>query len=172
MLAEQEFKNAMSLLSSAVTVVTTAGESGRYGFTASAVCSLSASPPTLLVCMNKGSYLHSFFVANRVLSVNLLAAEHQALSEVFASKLGSDERFARAQWTQLVTGAPILKDALASFDCQIEQIQQVATHDIFICRILALQTNARAEGQPRSGLAYFARGYHALGQASAALDLV
>ena len=63
-----DFRNAMSLLTSAVSVVTTAGMSGRYGFTASAVCSVTDTPPTLLVCMNLASSSHVHFVDNKILT--------------------------------------------------------------------------------------------------------
>jgi flavin reductase len=59
MIAATDFKNAMSLLTGAVNVVTTTGVSGRHGFTASAVCSVTDAPPTLLVCINNSAYSHA-----------------------------------------------------------------------------------------------------------------
>jgi len=120
-----DFRNAMSLLTSAVSVVTTAGVSGRYGFTASAVCSVTDTPPTLLVCMNKASSSHVHFVDNKVLTVNVLGAQHQHISKVFSSKLNPEERFKHGIWTELETGAPVLDDALVGFDCEIDQIQEL-----------------------------------------------
>ncbi|HTF97485.1 MAG TPA: flavin reductase [Cellvibrio sp.] len=155
------FRNAMSLLTGAVNVVTTAGASGRYGFTASAVCSVTDSPPTLLVCMNKASNSHAHFIENKILAVNVLGAHHQPISVVFSSRMNSEERFKHGAWTELETGAPVLEDSLVSFDCQIEQIQQVGTHDIFICRIIAIQKT-----QQDQGLVYFNRAYHHVGQAA------
>ncbi len=154
-----DFRNAMSLLTSAVSVVTTIGSTGRYGFTASAVCSVTDSPPTLLVCMNIASSSHTHFVENKILTVNVLAAHHQHMSKVFSSKMSPEERFKYGSWTELETGAPVLKDALVSFDCQIDQIQEVGTHTIFICRIVAIQ-----QGQHDQGLVYFNRAYHQVGQ--------
>lgn len=154
-----DFRNAMSLLTSAVSVVTTIGSTGRYGFTASAVCSVTDSPPTLLVCMNIASSSHTHFVENKILTVNVLAAHHQHMSKVFSSKMSPEERFKYGSWTELETGAPVLKDALVSFDCQIEQIQEVGTHTIFICRIVAIQ-----QSQHDQGLVYFNRAYHQVGQ--------
>ncbi|AXI03973.1 flavin reductase [Aquirhabdus parva] len=158
-----DFKNAMSLLTGAVNVITTAGISGRYGFTASAVCSVTDTPPTLLVCMNKASRSHIHFIENKILTVNVLGAHHQHISNVFSSKLSSEERFEYGVWTALKTGAPVLEDSLVSFDCQIEQIQEVGTHAIFICRIVAIQQN-----QHDQGLVYFNRAYHPVGQAKIA----
>lgn len=154
-----DFKNAMSSLTSAVNVVTTMGASGRHGFTASAVCSVTDTPPTLLVCMNKASRSHTYFVENKILTVNVLGAQHEQLSNAFASKLSSDERFALGNWTELETGAPVLTDALVSFDCEIEQIQEVGTHTIFICPIVAIQKNEEDQA-----LVYFNRAYHQVGE--------
>lgn len=158
-----DFKNAMSSLTSAVNVVTTMGASGRHGFTASAVCSVTDTPPTLLVCMNKASRSHANFVENKILTVNVLGAQHEQLSSAFASKMSSEERFAYGDWTELETGAPVLEDALVSFDCEIEQIQEVGTHTIFICPIVAIQKN-----QEDQALVYFNRAYHQVGHVETA----
>ncbi|WP_207951347.1 flavin reductase [Mannheimia granulomatis] len=114
-----QFKDAMATLATAVHVVTTDGESGRHCFTASAVCSVTDSPPTLLVCMNSNARAYEHFVRNRVLMVNTLTAEQSHLSNLFASPLSQDERFAKATWTTLNTGSPMLKGALINFDCEI-----------------------------------------------------
>ena len=50
-----QFREAMSRLGAAVHVVTSAGPAGRTGFTATAVCSVSDQPATLLVCLNRQS---------------------------------------------------------------------------------------------------------------------
>lgn len=154
-----EFRNAMSLLTGAVSVVTTKGFSGRYGFTASAVCSVTDAPPTLLVCLNKTSNSHTHFIENRVLTVNVLAAHHEHISRAFSSKMLPEERFQYGDWQELKTGSPVLVDSLVSFDCHIDNIHAVGTHDILICRIVAIQ-----QGEQDQGLAYFKRTYHPIGQ--------
>lgn len=154
-----DFRNAMSLLTGAVNVVTTAGESGRHGFTASAVCSVTDTPPTLLVCMNRSSSSHDHFIHNKILTVNVLGSHHQEISTVFSSKMSPVERFEHGNWITLATGAPVLEDALVSFDCEIDQIQEIGTHTIFICRIVAIQ-----QSQHNQGLVYFNRAYHHVGK--------
>lgn len=158
-----DFRNAMSLLTTAVNVVTTEGTAGMHGFTASAVCSVTDTPPTLLVCMNQTSRSHAHFVENKVLSVNVLGAQHEQISNTFASRLCSEERFKQGAWTQLITGAPILEEALVSFDCEIEQVQTVGTHSVFICRVVAIKHSEQEGGQEES-LVYFNRAYHQVGQ--------
>ena len=153
------FRDAMSLLTTAVNIVTTKGRTGAHGFTASAVCSVTDTPPTLLVCMNQTSRSHAHFIENKTLSVNVLGAQHEPISNAFASKLSSQERFEYGSWGTLITGAPILADALVSFDCEIEDIQQVGSHSIFMCRVVAISQSEQAES-----LVYFNRAYSRVGQ--------
>lgn len=163
MIEATDFRDAMSLLTTAVNVVTTEGASGVHGFTASAVCSVTDTPPTLLVCMNQTSRSHAYFVENKTLCVNVLGAHHEPVSNAFASKLHSEERFKQGAWSQLVTGSPILEDALVSFDCEIEQIQKVGTHSVFMCRVVAIKKSEQSDGQEES-LVYFNRAYSRVGQ--------
>lgn len=160
MIEATDFRNAMSLLTTAVNVITTSGETGMHGFTASAVCSVTDTPPMLLVCMNQSSRSHAHFVENKVLAVNVLSTQHEQLSNAFASsKFSSEDRFKLGDWSTLETSSPILEDALVSFDCQIENIQQVGTHSIFLCRVLAVKQSDQEES-----LVYFNRAYHQVGQ--------
>ena len=163
MIEATDFRDAMALLTTAVHVITTPGDSGCHGFTASAVCSVTDTPPTLLVCMNQAARSHEHFVDNKVLSVNVLGAQHEQLSTAFASKLSSEERFAQGSWTELATGAPILADALVSFDCEIEDIQQVGSHSIFMCRVVAINQSEQ-QSEQQDSLVYFNRAYHQLAQ--------
>ncbi|UFH51023.1 flavin reductase [Pseudomonas sp. KNUC1026] len=158
------FRNAMALLGGAVSVITTDGPRGRFGFTASAVCSVTDSPPTLLVCMNRNSNSNEPFKANGVLCVNVLAGTHSELSGAFANKhLAMQERFAATAWTTLESGAPVMLEALVNFDCRIAQVHEVGSHSIFYCQIQGIRQGGAAEG-----LVYFNRAYHRLGDASKA----
>lgn len=152
-----EFRNAMSRLGAAVNIITTDGPGGRAGFTASAVCSVTDSPPTLLVCLNRSASVYPVFSQNQMLCVNTLAAGHESLSNLFGGKTPMAERFIAADWTTLVTGSPILAGAIASFDCKVTQMVSVGTHDILFCEAQALVCN-----DDTHGLIYFDRGYHHL----------
>lgn len=155
-MAGPQFREAMSRLGAAVNVITSAGQSGRVGFTATAVCSVSDQPPTLLVCMNRSSSLHSILRENGVLCVNTLADAQRDLSPVFAGLTGvwGEDRFKVAHWRELTTGAPVLNDALVSFDCTIDRAIEVGTHDVFFCSVVDVST--KNEGNP---LLYFGREY-------------
>jgi flavin reductase len=153
-----EFRNAMSRMAAAVNIVTTNGPFGRAGFAATAVCSVTDSPPTLLVCLNRTASVHPAVTANGVLCINVLADNHQDLSRLFGGKTPADERFAAAAWSELATGSPVLDDALVSFDCRIVHRADGGTHDVLMCEVDAMR--CRDGGQ---GLVYFDRSYHPAG---------
>jgi flavin reductase len=152
-----DFRDAMSKLGAAVNIVTTDGPAGRAGFAATAVCSVSDSPPTMLVCLNKSSSTHSAVTGNGVVCINVLEGAHQPLSRLFGGKTATDERFAGANWSTLVTGAPALDGALVSIDCRIRSVTDGNSHDILICEVEAIRK--QDEGQ---ALVYFDRRYHTL----------
>jgi len=112
--------------------------------------------------MNRSSSSHCHFKNNGILSVNVLGAHHQQISQAFASRIPMDERFTHGEWTTLLTGSPVLSDALVSFDCRIRQMNDVGTHTIFYCEVEAIKMNENKENC--HGLIYFNRCYHHIGQ--------
>jgi flavin reductase len=155
------YRDAMAQLGAAVNVITTDGPAGRAGFTASAVCSVTDTPPTLLVCVNRASSSYGPVLENQVLCVNTLSGGHEELSRAFGGKTPSSERFMSGTWSKLATGAPVLDDALVAFDCRVVEVVQQGTHDVFFCQVAAI----RDGGAPHGGLVYFARRYHSLAHA-------
>lgn len=153
-----DFREGMSRLGAAVSLITTDGPAGRYGMTASSVCSVTDSPPTLLVCINKNASIHDLLVENGVLGVNVLAADHQALSDQFARSAKGVDRFALGEWVEGETGVPLLADANVAFDCRVSGRQEEGTHSVFFCKVEAVRLSEKA----RHGLVYFSRDYHHL----------
>jgi flavin reductase (DIM6/NTAB) family NADH-FMN oxidoreductase RutF len=133
----EAYKRGMRQLAASVTIVTTAHEGQRRGLTATAVCSLSAAPPTLLVCINRLVSAHDLIVGSGCFCVNVLAEEHSALSRRFAGAESGEARFSSGgTWAPMTTGAPALGEAMASFDCALMHRIEVETHSVFIGRVL------------------------------------
>jgi flavin reductase len=153
--ANREYRDAMACLGAAVNIVTIDGSAGRAGFTASAVCSVTDDPPTLLVCINRSSSAYASVRANGVVCVNVLSPRHQQLSQLFGGKLPAEERFAATAWSTLETGAPVLADGAVAFDCQIVDVANIGTHDVLFCRVVALRHTDYTDS-----LIYFGRDYH------------
>ena len=157
MLNRQDYRDAMARLTGAVNIITSDGEAGLAGFTASAVCSVTDEPPMLLVCVNLSSRQDNLLNSNGVLCVNTLAAGQEEVARAFStSGAEMQDRFAAAQWSRLATGAPVLDGALAAFDCRIAERWERGTHAVLICEVLAAR---RGEGEP---LVYFDRAYRRL----------
>ncbi len=163
-IGRQEFRDAMARLGAAVNVVTTDGEGGRAGFTASAVCSVTDSPPTLLVCLNRAASSNAVFLRNMVLCVNTLAAGQEEVSNAFAGLTGleGEDRFQVGAWSRLVTGSPVLDGAVESFDCRVREVLVKGTHSVLFAEIEAVRHGPEAAG----ALMYFGRRYHGVGAAT------
>ncbi len=151
------YREAMARLGAAVNVITTASSAGRHGFTASAVCSVTDAPPTLLVCMHRGASSRGAFVVGGALCVNTLAANQREISQAFSSGSDMEQRFGSGAWTTLQTGAPVLEQAMVSFDGVITTIVEVGTHSVLFCEIAAVRL-----GDASHGLIYFNRDYHGI----------
>jgi len=152
-----QFREGMSRLGAAVNLITSDGPEGRHGMTASAVCSITDSPPTLLVCVNRENRSHDIFNGNGNLCVNVLAGRHQDLSSAFAGRDNLD-RFAAGNWITLATGAPVLSDAVVAFDCRVVERRVVGTHSVFYARVEATHLGKAAA----ESLIWFDRTYHPL----------
>lgn len=160
-----EFRDAMARVCSPVHVVTTDGPAGRGGFTATAMCSVTDDPPSLLVCMNSNSKQAGLFLENRQFCVNVLAGDHQDLAGLFAGREADmASRYAAADWVELASGNQALADAIVSFDCHLKEARLIGTHNILLGEVREIRT--RQEG---SALLYFDRRFLNVSSASAAL---
>jgi flavin reductase (NADH)/flavin reductase len=139
----------MRRLAAAVCLITSVRPGGdRLGLTATAVCSVTADPPTLLCCINRGSGSHAAIREAGVFAVNVLALEDRSLADRFASaKVDWDARFDAGLWMRMKTGSPVLESALAAFDCRVAQAVDVGTHGILFGEIQAIRVR---ESQARS----------------------
>jgi flavin reductase (NADH) len=129
------FRACMRQVPGAVSVVTTVHGGTRSGLTATAVCSVSAEPPQLLVCVNRSSSAQALIAAAGRFGVSFLSHDQRAVADAFASPL--EDRFAGAEWIELGSGIPLLAGAAAAFDCVVVQMVEAGTHTIFIGAIVA-----------------------------------
>lgn len=153
------FRAAMSQLSAAVTIVTTNGKSGPCGLTATAVCSITDSPPTIMVCINQSSRISAAFQKNSIMCINVLSAEQQEMAEHFAgiTKIEMTERFRLDGWEEGNDGLPVLKGTLANLQGRITHTQEVGSHHVHMVNIDDISINKDA-----NALIYFARKFYQL----------
>ena len=151
------FRDAMASLSAAVNIVTTEGEAGRCGITATAVCSVTDTPPSVMMCLNVNSAMNPVFQGNGKLCINVLNHEQELMARHFAGMTGMamEERFSLSCWQKGLLGQPLLKGALASLEGEISQVQTIGTHLVYL---VAIKNIVLAE--EGHGLIYFKRRFH------------
>ena len=127
------FKRGMRRLAAGVSIITTIEEATPHGLVATSVSSVCAEPePSLLVCVNRDASAHDVIDRARVFCVNLLSSSDIELAQRFSLPEFRGRRFEQCPWVPLVTGAPALSSALASFDCEITHVIPVHSHTIFV----------------------------------------
>ncbi|HTY03326.1 MAG TPA: flavin reductase family protein [Rhodocyclaceae bacterium] len=156
------FVGAMRYLAAGCSLVATAEGNERLGLTATAVCSVTADPPSLLVCVNRDGRAHAAISRSGTLSVNVLSEAQESLARRFAGMVKDvrgEDRFLEGVWTEGNLGAPLLTGALASFDCRVVETVRASTHTIFICEVMGVE----AASDPESGpLIFFNRAFATL----------
>jgi flavin reductase (DIM6/NTAB) family NADH-FMN oxidoreductase RutF len=156
----EDFRDALRLFPSGVTIVTMLNpETGSpHGLTVSAFTSVSPKPPLILIGIDHRATAYPMLEQEgAVFAVNILAHDHSEQSNRFAW-VKDEDRFAAGDWGTAVTGAPILKDALAWLDCTIFARHLSGTHTIYVGEVQASDV-PRAEDLP---LIYWNRGYRSL----------
>ena len=151
--ASDLFKRGMRHLAAADNVISTMADGKPHGMLATAVCSVCAEPPTLLVCINRETVMHGVVAQSGAMCISVLDERHAATAAKFLSLHGA-ERFSLCDWDSLETGAPAIRDALACFDTEIISTIDIGTHTIFFGRVIAMR--CRDAGDP---LIYHGRSY-------------
>ncbi len=151
------FLDAMSRAVQGVAIVSTDGPGGRFGITVSSVVSASADPPLVMASIHRRSPASAAVVRNGRFCVNLLAARHRNLADLFAGRPGpgpgSPYDFGLAAWIDGDHGSPVLKDAVASLECVVHRTLRAGTHRVILGRCLGVATS---DGPP---LLYSGRRY-------------
>ncbi len=149
MIAGEVFRQGMRQFASSVSIVTTRFCDKPYGLTATAVCSLSTDPPALIVCVNKSASAHDAICRSHGFCVNVLDEDQRDLAKAFAGAVAPENRFLCGLWLEVATGAPVLADALASFDCKVLSRSEANTHSVFVGLVVAAR-----QGEGRRSLLY------------------
>ncbi|WP_449432111.1 flavin reductase family protein [Pseudomonas putida] len=128
---EQQFKEAMGRFAGAVTAITTFANEQPAGLIATAVCSLSAEPPSVIVCINKTASAHDLILNNGYFGVSLLAPAHAHVVSRFNTRKGA-ERFDVEDWALGNGKAPVLHNAPVGMVCRIGNCFDGFSHTIFV----------------------------------------
>jgi flavin reductase (DIM6/NTAB) family NADH-FMN oxidoreductase RutF len=133
-----EFRQTLGRFATGVTVITTQYLDQLHGTTVSSFCSLSLTPPLVLVCIDLNATIHDLIVESGVFGVNILAEHAESLSRHFARRI--PDKFSDVSYSLGQIGVPLLEDALASLECRVTAHHPGGDHSIFIGEVVALHT--------------------------------
>jgi flavin reductase (DIM6/NTAB) family NADH-FMN oxidoreductase RutF len=127
----QDFRAALGMFATGVTIVTARGPSGALvGLTANSFNSVSLSPPLVLWSLAKTAASMPVFNDGWHYAINVLAADQKDLAERFSGK--RSDRWTGVAYTEGVAGAPMLAGAAASFECFNRSRYDEGDHLIFV----------------------------------------
>ena len=133
LVSRDDFIAAMRQVASCVTVVTTDGDAGRHGATVSAFSSVSADPPTVLVCLYAESRIAKAVSRNGTFCVNVLPEGDSAIADRFAGRHDSqlDDRFSGINYYGTPGTDPQI-DGSTAFRCDVQQTVRSGSHLIVL----------------------------------------
>lgn len=158
--AAASLRHAMRQVAGGVSVITVGTGTDRTGLTVTSATALSLDPPTIIVCVNRTASAWPVLRRYGHFCMNVLGAHHGEVADRFAGRDGAKgtARYVGADWSALDTGAPMLVDAIAAIDCQVEEVIERHSHAIVLGRVRAVAIGA---GDPlvyaRGGYGMFAR---------------
>ena len=154
------FRDAMASCAAGVHVITTDGESGRYGITMTAVTPVTDEPPTMMLCINREAGIIPILLANRDLCINTLSHKQQDIAEHFAgmTNLSPEERFTYHIWNRGQNGQLEVEGALAQLHGSIIAQKEMGTHLVFFAQINEIKTLNTLS----PALLYFRRSFRSL----------
>ncbi len=144
---DREFRNALGMFPSGVTVITTGTEPNFVGMTAQSFSSLSLDPPLVLVCVDKGASVLPLLKETDAFSVNILPDSAMDTSNFFASskRAAPPHQFDDHEYAMGVTGQPRLVVATMVFDCSIHSVLDGGDHEIIVGEVQAFEQQSDDE---------------------------
>lgn len=155
------FRRVLGRLAGGVAVVTTRRPGGELsGLTATAVCSASLRPPLVLACLDAEARTHAAVQASGAFALNFLPATARTLAVRFSLD-EMEEKFEGVPYDTAVTGAPLLREAMAWCDCSVADRLRTGDHTIFVGRVEAADLGEDRDAEP---LLYFLGRYGTLSE--------
>lgn len=159
------FRAGMRRLAGACSIIASRSGDVRAGLTATAVCSVSAEPARLLVCVNRSVRAHKVISDSGLLSVNVLGEHHEEIARRFAGMVinvvGEDRFLATGAWRDGRLGIPLLENSIVSFGCQVIEEIPGGSHTVFLCDVIEVC----CEKEETPPLVYFGGKFARLAQA-------
>jgi flavin reductase (DIM6/NTAB) family NADH-FMN oxidoreductase RutF len=133
---ESRAKRALYSLTYGVYVVTSKKDGTPGGATVVWATQSSKKPLAVMVGLMEDSRTGDMIEESKIFAINILSAEQMDLIQRFASKAPSAEKFEGLSYETKVTGAPILKEAIAYIDCGLKQVIKPGSHKVYLGKVV------------------------------------
>jgi sarcosine oxidase, subunit beta len=164
-----EFRDAVGLFATGVTVVATTLQDVLHGMTANAFASVSLDPLLILVCVEREAGLHDLVATAKTFAVTVLAEDQVDDAVWFASprRPSGRDQFDGVPWLPgPVTGSPVLEEGIAFLDCRLAELHDGGDHSIFLGEVV--DVGLLRQAQP---LLFYAGEYHRVERCNVLLSL-
>lgn len=133
----EELRTAMRVWVSGVTVVAAAHAGQRHGMTVNSFMSLALEPASIIVSLQTNSRTHELTAKSGAFGLTILAATQRDISDLFAGRVETEDRFAGLQVETLATGSPLISGGLAWLDCRVTQAIDAGSNTLIIAEVVA-----------------------------------
>jgi len=139
----EQLRHAMRAWTTGVAVVTAQHDGHRYGMTVNSFTSISLDPPLISVALKQLTHTHELVEKSGEFAITILASHQKELSDLFAGKSPTiHDRFDGVSTETLLINAPLIREGIASFNCQVVKSIPVGENTLFVAEVIA----ARGEG--------------------------
>ncbi len=139
-------QHALWKLTNPIAVVTCSYKAAASGFIASWITQVSFVPPLVMVAVNPLHYTYELIMHSNAFAINILRTDQVELVDWFGKRSGkSTDKLSATAYEPGVTGAPLLKDCLASIECTVVWTKEAGDHVMVVGEIINAET--KSEGQ-------------------------
>lgn len=128
----RSYRNALGQFATGITIVTARTADGPVGMTANSFNSVSLEPPLVLWCLAKESQRRAAFEQATAFGISVLRSDQYDLAMRFARE---GQCFTAENSFENEAGLPLIRDALANFECRLERSMDAGDHEIILGRV-------------------------------------
>jgi flavin reductase (DIM6/NTAB) family NADH-FMN oxidoreductase RutF len=128
---DRQFRNAMGKFATGVTVILTEVEGEPHGMTANAFMSVSLTPKLVVVSIGENARILSKIKESQKFTVNILAADQQEISMIFAGQIKDNREVAFDR----LGGQPVVPGAIVQVSCEVSAEHVEGDHTLFIGKV-------------------------------------
>jgi len=141
---QRELRNTLGTFATGITVVTTKSKEGaNIGVTINSFASVSLDPPMVLFSLKKDSPLADIFLKADTFNINILSAEQENASNLFAGP--GEDKFNKVEWKEGQNGSPLLMNNLGALECTRLSTHEGGDHTIFMGEVTQHENNSEAK---------------------------